>query len=290
MMHYQRRCRLLRLEQKPRSQPHPHILLRLQQRKQLRLVLQIRASRIPKRTPRPTILLMKQIANRRSILARNPQLFAHSLVMQLRESRRGLHTKPMKIQILRILPALKQFLCLYGSLGSNGNQRKPNHIHLPGSLRSKEIRNTKSASLPLPRKSKSQKFRSAGVPPAVAGASRSRTVRLIYDNIVPFTQTRKIPVNDFRLKQPSRSHFLLNLLLDRTKLLFHQPHVIRLRSRLQLPLILEKRSLIDIRKNIPYVVLLHPHSPKRRRRNIRSISHHRAPLRKYRPSLFIHRL
>ena len=97
MMHHQRRSTLLRLQQKPRGQPHSHILLRLQQDEQLRLILQIRARRIPKRIPRPAILLMEQIANRRRILARNPQLLAHRLMMQLRQPLRRLHAQPVQI-------------------------------------------------------------------------------------------------------------------------------------------------------------------------------------------------
>ena len=220
MMHHQCRSTLLWLQKKSRSQPHPNILLRAKQSKQLRLIFQIRASWIPKRIPRPAILLMKQIANRRSILARNPQLLPHSLMMQLCQSLGGFYAQPMQIQILRILSTLKQLLSLNRSLCPDSNQRKSNHIHLPRSFGGKEIGNTESAPLPLPRKSKPQQL-----PPIITGLCHSERKRgicclrlpipaaivrwhVIHHHIIPITQARKIPVNHLRLKQPGPSHFL----------------------------------------------------------------------------------
>ena len=51
-------------------------LFRFQQGKQLGLVFQVRARRIAKRIPRAAILLMKQIAQARRIVAANAQFFA----------------------------------------------------------------------------------------------------------------------------------------------------------------------------------------------------------------------
>src|SRR5208282_1611995 len=68
MMHHNRRGALLRLQQEPRSQPHAHVLLRLEQREQLCLVLQIWTRGIAEGIARTAILLMKQIANVRRVL------------------------------------------------------------------------------------------------------------------------------------------------------------------------------------------------------------------------------
>ena len=67
MMHHNRRRALLRLQQETRSQTHAHVLLRLEQREELCLVLQVRTRRIAERIPRPAILLMKEIADVRRV-------------------------------------------------------------------------------------------------------------------------------------------------------------------------------------------------------------------------------
>src|SRR6266403_549146 len=79
MVDHNRRRTLLGLEQESAGQPHADVLLRLEQRKQLRLILQIRTRRIAKRIPRSAILLMKQIANVRRVFAGDASLFAHLL-------------------------------------------------------------------------------------------------------------------------------------------------------------------------------------------------------------------
>jgi hypothetical protein len=84
MVHHDRRSRLLRLQKKPTGQTHSNVLLRMKQSKKLRLILQIRASRIAKRLPRAPILLMKQIANVRRVLPTNPQLRPHNFMVKLR--------------------------------------------------------------------------------------------------------------------------------------------------------------------------------------------------------------
>jgi hypothetical protein len=92
------------------------ILLRLQQGKQLSLILQIRAGRIAKRIPRSAIFLMKQVAYVRGILPGNTQLFAHLLVVKFGQGLSGLDAQSVEIEIFRVLAALKQPLGLNASL------------------------------------------------------------------------------------------------------------------------------------------------------------------------------
>src|SRR5258706_46701 len=65
---------------------------------------------------------------------------------------------PSHYKILRIRSALKQLLGLDGSPSPNRNQRKSNHVYLPRRFPRKKVRDTKPPTLPLPRKSKPQKF------------------------------------------------------------------------------------------------------------------------------------
>ena len=62
--------------------------------------------------------------------------------------------------------------------------------------------------------------------------------------------------------------FLFQLLHDRTKLLFHQPEVVFLRRSLQLPLVLEQRSLVDVPKQFAQVEIL-PHAARPRTAGLR---------------------
>ena len=48
----------------------------------------------------------------------------------------------------------------------------------------------------------------------------------------------------------SINHLIFQFVQNRPELLIHEPHIIGLRSRLQLPLILEERGLVDIRKQL----------------------------------------
>src|SRR6266446_8812763 len=56
MMHHNGRCTLLRFQQEARSQPHAYVLLRLEQREELCLVLQIGTRWIAERIARAAIL------------------------------------------------------------------------------------------------------------------------------------------------------------------------------------------------------------------------------------------
>jgi hypothetical protein len=107
MVHHDRRSRLLGIEKERRSQPHAHILFRLEQCEQLRLILQVRARRITERIARPALLLMKEVANLRRVFPGNPQLFAHFLVMQFGERLGGLHAQPVQVEVSRILAAFE---------------------------------------------------------------------------------------------------------------------------------------------------------------------------------------
>src|ERR1700733_2210202 len=125
MMHHDSGGALLRLKQESRSQAHANIFFRLEQSKQLGLILQIRARRIAERISRSAILLMKQIANLRSVFPRNPQSLAHLLVMKLRQRLRRLYAQSVQIQVFRILAAFKQMLRLTEAFGPTVTSDSP---------------------------------------------------------------------------------------------------------------------------------------------------------------------
>ena len=91
----------------------------MQQREQLGLIFQVGARRIAERIARSLILLMEQIANVRRVLARDAQFLAHCFVKIFRQRFRRFHAEPVKIEVPRVLPALKQALCFLGSFRSD---------------------------------------------------------------------------------------------------------------------------------------------------------------------------
>ena len=260
----------------------------MQQREQFRLIFQIRTRGVPKRISRPAIFLMKQIADMRGIVPRDPQFFAHILVMQFSQSLGSLHTQPMHVKIFRVFPGLKQALRLTRSQRSNRHQRHSDYIQLARRFRRNEIRDAQPASFSLPWKSEAQQLFQVR---CRRGRPRPCTVSsLIYDDIVPIRLRRKIPIHHLRLKQSAGNNFFFQFLFYRTELVLHQPQIVFLRRRLQLPLVLEQCRLIDVLKHFPQIeVLLHPDAPERWGRNVRSVTYYGTTLREDRPGLFIHR-
>src|SRR6185312_4231409 len=102
---------------------------------------------------------------------------------------------------------------------------------------------------------------------------------VIHDEIVALAIARIETVHHLWLEQPGRGYFPLQLFFDRPVLLFDQPGVVGSGSRLELPLVLEQRSLIHIRENLVEIeIRAHAAANERRLRNVRRRRHYRRAL------------
>src|SRR5579875_1596406 len=108
MMHNERIGALFRFEMKALGQAHADVLFRLKQRKNLRLILKIRARRISKRVTRAAVLLVEEIADLLRILASNTEFFTNLPVPQLGQRFGCLYTEPMQIQIAREVARIEE--------------------------------------------------------------------------------------------------------------------------------------------------------------------------------------
>ncbi len=98
------------IQQKSCRELHADVFVRMQQRKQLCLVLQIRASGIAERVARSAILLVEQVPDVRRVVARHAQFLANHLVREFGQRLRRLHAQPVKVQILGVLARLEELL------------------------------------------------------------------------------------------------------------------------------------------------------------------------------------
>src|SRR6185437_2510615 len=94
MVHHHRRSGLLRFNLERVGQRDPD-LLRMQNREQLGLVLEIRTRRIPKRVARAAVFLMEQISDPRRILRADSKLLANLAVHVLGERLSSFHAEPV---------------------------------------------------------------------------------------------------------------------------------------------------------------------------------------------------
>src|SRR5258707_8125226 len=115
-------------------------------------------------------------------------------------------------------------------------------------------------------------------------------LRFVNDHVVPIALRREISPDHFWLEQSAGDYFFFKLLLYWAELLLDQFRIVFLRCGLQLPLVLEQRCLVDVRKELAQVVVfLYPHSPERRRGNIGRVADHRTALGEYRTGFVVNR-
>src|ERR1051326_8687873 len=170
---------------------------------------------------------------------------------------RGLDAQPVQVEVARVLAFVEQRLRDLRRLVTDGDQRQPDHVELAATLRQEEVGDREMSSLSLPRKRKPLDFTPLSLRVILSEralcASRriptvTRTIRFVNDDVVPFRLARPIPVNDARLEPRVAQHLGLEFLQDRAKLLLDELRILLLRRRLELPLVLEERGLVDVRK------------------------------------------
>ena len=99
-------------------------------------------------------------------------------------------------------------------------------------------------------------------------------VRVVDDHLVALRSARHHPYTVFGSNQPFAITSCSRLLQDRPELLLHQPQIVGSRSRLQLPLVLEQRRLVDIPVQLVQVeVAPRAHAEEGRHGNLLHILH-----------------
>jgi len=204
------------------------------------LVLKIRAGRIPEAVTRTLIPLTKDLILRTLVLFIDPQITTDQKMRVLRQGFGGLHRKPVKVEIFRILVRLKKFLLHFGSALAYGHSLKSHNIKLAA---------------PGPEKIRNALIRFTGLPRECETHQLTLTGALQHDKIISFRITFVIAVDDLRLQDL----FSDRLILEPLKKGLHIFLEIKLKFArrpvplLELPLSPVKRDLVD-----PGEYLLHP--------------------------------
>src|SRR5579862_5864318 len=208
--------------------------------------------------------------------------------MELCKSFGCFDAQTVQVEIFCVFAAFEQALRLKARSRANGYQRQSDHVHLARGFRREEVRNRQSAALSLTRECEAENLREPILPARAARMSGLPLRRLVHDDIIAVALGREVSVHDGRCEEARLEYFVFQLTQDGAELFVHEPQVIRLRCRLQLPLVLEQRSLVDITEKLAQVIiLLDAHPPKRRCGDIRSVGDNSAALRKYRAGLFV---